>query len=113
MVDEAVELLSAAVAVARTHPRAAARLRAWAMPPERPDPKKLRRIVLQRLWRTHLRGLSRTAAARVLAALWAAWRPGDEGLPGSAAEGFRRLYDVGIRPVSARTIVSDLDASIG
>jgi hypothetical protein len=93
------------VKVASTHPRAAEVLRATAVRREKPDPVRLRRLVLQRLWRTHLSGLSQTSAARVLAAEWAEWRPGDGEAPGSIADGFDRLHRAGIRRRSIRTII--------
>jgi hypothetical protein len=113
MADEAAELVAAAAMVASTHARAAARLLAMAAPVERPDPLRLRRLVLRRLWRDHLLGLSRTSAARVLAAAWASWQPGDGGeAPGSMGDGFCRLHRVGIRPRSAWTLIKDLDPSL-
>lgn len=112
MLTEEAELLSAAEAVARTHPRAARLLRAAATPVETPDPRHLRKTTLRRAWRLHLPGMSRSAAARELAARWAGLAPEQDPLPGTLDDLLARLDRSGVGRVSARTITDDLDPDL-
>ena len=107
------ELLAAAAEIADRWPGPAAQLRRLAAPVENPDPIRARRMVLQRIWRTHHSGMTKPAAARLIAAEWSAWSDdrGDD-LPGDLGDDFAKLERAGIGRVSHRTIVDDLDASV-
>lgn len=109
----AYELLAAAEAVADRYPGAAAQLRRLAAPVENPDPYQFRRKVLRRIWRTHHFGMTRTAAARLIASEWRSWADNrDDDLPDTLGDAFARLERAGIGPVAYRTILDDLDVSL-
>jgi|GEM_PF-3029911 hypothetical protein len=71
----------------------------------------MRRDILNRLKRTSAFGLSTTAAAHLIAEMWAAYRPGDEppafGTPDAL---FYRLHRVGLRPLKWRQIFTEIDS---
>ncbi|KLK90302.1 hypothetical protein AA309_26595 [Microvirga vignae] len=104
------QLLKAAELVAGHHPDVAALLRDLAEPTTPPDPVGLRKRVLRRIWRIHLAGMPRTAAARVIAAAWASYEPTEaQPVPGTQAADFDRLSRAGVRPLAWRQIADALD----
>lgn len=116
MTPAPAEIEAAADFIADRWPAVAAQLRRLAAPIETPDPFKLRRMVLRRVWRQHYPGETRTAAARQMATAWHDWTARGCGagapLPGTLEAEFYRLDSVGIGPVSRRTIINDLDPSL-
>lgn len=107
------ELLAAADRVDADFPRAAAWLRALAVPMDASDPRSVRRLVLRQLWRRHYGGVARTTAARLLAAAWRGWAPDEEvEMPGTMSDGFARLARLGVAPLGWRQIADDLDADL-
>jgi hypothetical protein len=113
------QLRRCAAAVAADHPDVAALLIRLASPPPLPsDPRiTIRRRILRAVWRVHFSDRARTRAASAIASAWAAWAtygPTETPpVPGSMADAFERLRRHGIRPLKARQIVDDLDASFG
>jgi hypothetical protein len=75
------------------------------------DRQKLRRDVLNRLKRTIGFGLSTTAAAHLIAEIWAAYRPGDEPPAFGTPEAlFDRLDRAGCRPLKWRQIFDEINS---
>jgi hypothetical protein len=103
-------LLAAAEVLEGFDPGVAALLRDQAEPDELPDSRGLRKRLLRRIWRVHLHGLSRHAAAREIAKQWAAFRPLRGALaPGSLAYDLDRLRRANYRPLKVRRITELLD----
>ena len=68
-----------------------------------------RKAALRAIWRVRYFGMARTAAARLIAVEWAAVAAGHD-VPADVAEAYADL--AGIRPISPRAIVDDLDPSM-
>ena len=68
-----------------------------------------RKAALRAIWRTRYFGTARTAAARLIAVEWQAVAAGHD-VPADVAEAYADL--AGIRPISPRAIVDDLDPSM-
>jgi hypothetical protein len=78
-----------------------------------PDPARLRKRILRRIWNVHYHGMARTAAARLIASTWATYEPADAPLvPGTREDAFDRLSRAGFRPVAWRRIADDLDRDL-
>jgi hypothetical protein len=110
------ELVEAAALLQATHPTAAAVLARAATEvaaeADDADWRALRKRLLIAAGRRHFPLTPRTTRARLLAAAWWAWRPGDLALPDSLDEVFQRLHDAGCRPLAARRLVDVLDEAL-
>ena len=69
-----------------------------------------RRLILRRIRAEHYSGMSRTVAARQIAAAWSRWRADDPAPRGTLAAFFALMAMRGITPKGWRTITDDLDA---
>lgn len=111
--DELLAAADALDALTEAHAGAAPELRMLAIQVMDPDPRQVRRMILRRIWRTHHRWITRTAAARLIAAEWRAWADNrNDDLPDTIGDPFSRLGRAGIGPVAYRTILDDLDESL-
>ena len=106
------DLMAAAAIVEADLPAVAAELRRLAARPEVPAPIRFRCMVLQRIWRQHFYGMTKTAVANLIAPAWREWKPRGEELPDTLEAAFARLHAGGVRPVSARQIIEDLDSPV-
>lgn len=111
--DELLAAADALDALTESHAGAAAELRVLAALVVDPDPRKFQRYVLRRIKWTYYPGMTKTAAARLIASEWHAWANdrGDD-LPDTIGNAFARLERAGIGPVAYRTILDDLDVSL-
>jgi hypothetical protein len=113
------QLRRCAAAVAADYPDVASLLIQLAsLPPPPSDPRiTIRRRILRAVWRVHFSDRARTPAASAIASAWAAWAlhgPTETPpIPGSLSDQFGRLHRHGVRPLRARQIGNDLDASFG